>query len=98
MKKYFEGSTLMVELTIVGKELTNLVVGTGEIRYAKSQGTIEVIPEEKTEIEGQVVKGSLIVPEAGVWKFWFYGEFEDGSKVISHPVVIQVHKEGTYNS
>ena len=96
MKKYFEGSTLMVELTIVGKDLEGLT--NGIIRYAKSQGTIEVIPEEKTEIEGQVVKGSLIVPEAGVWKFWFYGEFSDGSKVISHPVMIQVHEEGTYNS
>lgn len=90
MDKYIAGATLVVELTVTGENITDVV--NEELRYRPPGGKISSI--ENATLEGQVITGSFIPTVPGKYHFWFYGELLDGTLYKSNMVEVMISQEG----
>lgn len=92
MDKYIAGATLVVQLTVTGEDIAQVI--NEELRYRPPGTGGKILSIENAELTGQIITGSFIPTIPGKYYFWFYGELDDGTVYKSTAIEVNIEKEG----
>jgi len=95
MGKIFKGQTALIIRLTTNQDITGATV---YVKYKKPSGATGSWPASITTASTGVISYAINnaddLDEVGVWTFWAYVEFADGTVAAGEPITKEVYKQG----